>query len=139
MNFSSYSDDFLERHSNVTTERYTFHKLVHQTGQPVKDNFEMIQKETTKYRFESFESETCKDQIILGMIDTSLKKYYLLEDCLNLAKLFHWLSNLNPSSITQRTITRGKRLRTALFLEFRILHSHYIINLELYYTANNFV
>lgn len=38
-------------------------------GQPVKDYIEQIRKQAKKYKFGSFETEACKDQMVPGVND----------------------------------------------------------------------
>lgn len=63
-----------ERHSNVPTERYTFHKLVQQLGQPVKVYIEQVRKRAAKCQFSTFKADICKDQMVLGVMNGSLRK-----------------------------------------------------------------
>jgi len=52
---------------NTATERYTFHKLVQQTGQSMQHYIEQLRQQALKCKFGNFEDEACKDQLVLGV------------------------------------------------------------------------
>lgn len=79
LSFKEFKDVLLQlfvKPSNVTTERYKFHRLKQQVGQPVKEYIDLVRKQAAKCKFGNFEQEACKDQMVLGVIDGALRKRF---------------------------------------------------------------
>lgn len=74
------------KHANITTEIYVLHKLTQQIGQQMRNYIECIRKQALKCKFGTFEYEACKDQLVPGVIDGSLRKRLLLKDNLTFDK-----------------------------------------------------
>lgn len=53
--------------SNITTRRYTFHRLVQQISKPINEYVEQVRKQAKKCKFGSFEKEAWKDQLVLNI------------------------------------------------------------------------
>lgn len=103
----------------MTTDRYNFHKLLQQLGQPVKDYIEPIQKQVTKCKFGAFEQEACKNQMVLGVLDCALRERYFQEDDLTFEKavalrfsFVYRISGLNnkQSAVDETTIQDSNKI-----------------------------
>lgn len=75
------------RPTNTITERYTSHRMIQQAGQTMTSYIEQLRQQATKCKFGAFENEALKDQLVLDVIDISLRKRLLHEDVLSFEKV----------------------------------------------------
>lgn len=60
--------------------------MLQRTGQSMTSYIELLRLQATKCRFGSFEDEACKGQLVLGVLDNSLRKRFPKEDDLSFKK-----------------------------------------------------
>lgn len=96
--------------TNTTTERYTFQWVVQQLGQAIRDCIDQFYTKSTKCKFGSFENETLKDQLVLGVIDNSLRKRLLQEDGVTFEKATNLALQFETAESQSKLLTTALKI-----------------------------